>query len=163
MERVIERLSGLLKGLSAVCLGAMVLLTCVDVVGRAVARPVLGAVEVTGLLATLALAFSLPYAHRQRAHVGVELLYMCLGARARGAVDLLTGALGTALFAAIAWKSADYASQMRASGEVSMTLQLPTYLVIYLISGSFAVLAVVQLADAVRAAAAVCRPGEAVP
>lgn len=163
VARGIERLDDVLKGLSALSLGAMVLLTCADVVGRAIARPLLGAVEVTGLLATLALAFSLPYAHRQRAHVGVEILYMRLGRRARAAVEVCTGTLGTGLFAAIAWMSADYASQMRASGEVSMTLQLPSYLVIYLIAASFAVLALVQLADVLRSAAALCRPGEGAP
>ncbi len=152
MERWVDRLAGGLKVLSAVCLAGMMLLTCADVVGRAVGRPILGAVEITGLLATLLLAFSMPYTHRVRAHVGVELLVMRLGPRARAAVEACTGALGTALFAVIAWRSWIYAGQMRASGEVSMTLQLPVYVVIYLIALSFAVLAAVQLADVVRCA-----------
>ena len=39
---------------------------------------------------------------------------------------------------------------MRASGEVSLTLELPYYLVIYFISASFAVLSFVQLIEIIR-------------
>ncbi|MDW7711039.1 MAG: TRAP transporter small permease [Deferrisomatales bacterium] len=154
LDRGIEHLTTLLKRFSAVTLAAMMLLTCVDVVGRAAGRPVTGAVEVTGLLATLTLAFSLPYTQRVRGHVGVDLLFQYVGSRTQAAIEALTGCLAMLLFGAIAWKSAEYAAQMRASGEVSMTLQLPTYLVIYLIAGSFAVLALVQGSGVLQSAAA---------
>jgi TRAP-type C4-dicarboxylate transport system permease small subunit len=154
LDRGIEFLTTLLKRLSAVTLAAMMLLTCVDVVGRALGRPILGAVEVTGLLATLTLAFSLPYTQRERGHVGVELLFQYVSSRTQAVVETATGLLALGLFGAIAWRSADYAAQMRASGEVSMTLQLPTYVVIYFIAASFAVLALVQASGAVKSAAA---------
>jgi len=154
VERGIEHLSNLLKRLSAAALGAMMLLTCADVIGRAAGRPLLGAVEVTGLLATLALAFSLPYTQRERGHVGVELLFQMVGSRTQAAVETVTGLLALALFGIIAWKSAEYGAQIRASGEVSPTLQLPTYVVIYLIAASFGVLALVQASAVVQAAAA---------
>ncbi len=147
MNRLLDRLAALLKALSAASLGCMMLLTCADVVARAAGRPFLGAVEGAGLLATLALALSLPYAHRERAHVGVEVLTMRLGRRARAGTEAATGVLAAGLFAVVAWRSGDYAAQMRASGEVSMTLQLPTYWIIYAIAASFAVLALVQFAD----------------
>ena len=76
---------------------------------------------------------------------------MRLGRRARAGTEAATGALGAGLFAVVAWRSGDYAAQMRASGEVSMTLQLPTYWIIYAIAASFAVLALVQAADVVGA------------
>ncbi len=141
-----------LKSLSALCLAAMMLLTCADVVGRALGRPILGAVEITGFFATLVLAFSMPYAHRVRAHVGVELLIMRLSPRTRAVLEACTGVLGTALFSVIAWRTWIYAGQMRASGEVSMTLQLPIHWILYLVSVSFGVLAAVQATDVVRSA-----------
>mgnify|MGYP005842869541 CR=1 FL=1 len=154
VERGIGFLSALLQRLSAASLAAMMLLTCADVIGRAVGRPILGAVEVTGLLATLTLAFSLPYTQRERGHVGVELLFQVVGSRAQAAIEAVTGLLALVLFGVIAWKSAEYGAQMRASGEVSATLQLPTYAVIYLIAASFGVLALVQASAVVQAAAA---------
>ena len=152
LEQWIDRLSEGLKVLSAACLAAMMLITCVDVVGRALGTPITGAVEITALFATLALSFSLPYAHRQKAHVGVEILTMHMGERSRAGLSVFTGLLAFALFVAIAWQSALYATQMRASGEVSLTLELPYYLVIYFISASFAVLSFVQLIEIIRAA-----------
>lgn len=154
VERGIGFLSALLQRLSAASLAAMMLLTCADVIGRAVGRPILGAVEVTGLLATLTLAFSLPYTQRERGHVGVELLFQVVGSRTQAAIEAVTGLLALVLFGVIAWKSAEYGAQMRASGEVSATLQLPTYAVIYLIAASFGVLALVQASAVVQAAAA---------
>ncbi len=151
MNRALDRLAALLKALSAASLGCMMLLTCADVVARAAGRPFLGAIEGAGFLATLALALSLPYAHRERAHVGVEVLYMRLGRGARAVTDVVTGLLAGGLFAVVAARSWDYAGQMRASGEVSMTLQLPTYWIIRAIAVAFAVLVLVQAADVVGA------------
>ena len=150
LERWIDRMSGSFKSLSAMCLVGMMLTTCADVVGRAVSTPITGAVEIAALFATLALSFSLPYAHRQKAHVGVEILTMRLGDRAQAGIRVFTGLLGLLLFVVIAWQSAGYATQMRASGEVSLTLELPYYIVIYFISASFAVLSLVQLDELIR-------------
>ena len=150
LERWIDRMSASFKSLSAVCLMGMMLTTCADVIGRALSTPITGAVEITALFATLALSFSLPYAHRQKAHVGVEILTMRMGERSQAGIRVFTGLLGLGLFGVIAWQSARYATQMRASGEVSLTLELPYYLVIYFISASFTVLSLVQLVELIR-------------
>jgi TRAP-type C4-dicarboxylate transport system permease small subunit len=150
LEQWIDRMSAAFKVLSAVSLMAMMLVTCMDVVGRALASPIKGAVEIAALLATMALSFSLPYAHRQKAHIGVEILTIRMGERSRAWLSCTTGLLSFALFAIISWQSARYATQMRASGEVSLTLQLPYYLVIYFIAASFAVLTLVQGVEIVR-------------
>lgn len=151
VDKPIRRLSEWFKMLAAASLAAMMILTCFDVVGRVVGRPLLGAVEITGFLATLALAFSLPYAHLDRAHVGVEIITMRLKSRSRALVEAFSGVMGVVLFAAVAWKSLDYGFQMKASGEVSMTLQWPSYYVIFTIAASFAVLTLVQALDLVKA------------
>jgi len=158
LDAWIERLGLTFKVLSATCLAAMMLLTCADVIGRAVARPILGAIEVAGFLATLTLAFSLPDTHRARGHVGVEILTMRLGPRSRAAVEVLTGLLGLGLFAVITWRCFDYGAQMQAAGEVSMTLQFPIHYIIYFIAASFGVLTLVQAADVVRFVRALFAP-----
>jgi len=150
LDQWIGRLAQGFKVLSAACLGAMMLLTCADVIGRAVARPILGAIEVAGFLATLTLAFSLPDTHRARGHVGVEILTMRLGPRGRAVMEAFTGLLGLGLFGVITWRCFDYGAQMQAAGEVSMTLQFPVHYIIYFIAASFGVLTLVQLADVVR-------------
>jgi len=158
LDQWIERLAQGFKVLSAACLGAMMLLTCVDVVGRAVARPMLGAIEIAGFLATLTLAFALADTHRARGHVGVEILTMRLGPRGRAAMEVVTGLLGLGLFAVITWRCFDYGAQMQAAGEVSMTLQFPVHYIIYFIAASFGVLTLVQAADVVRGVRALLVP-----
>lgn len=156
LEQWVDRMSRSFKSLSAMCLVGMMLTTCADVIGRALSTPITGAVEIAALFATLALSFSLPYTHRQKAHVGVEILTMRLEGRAQAGVRVFTGLLGLLLFVIIAWQSARYANQMRASGEVSLTLELPYYLVIYFISASFYVLSLVQLVELIRDVRVVC-------
>ena len=149
LANAFARVIGVFRSAAAAVLGAMMLLTCADVVGRAVARPILGAVELGVLMSALVLAFSMPYTQQEKGHVGVELLSMRLGARGKTVLDFLTSSTGCALFAVAAWQSWVYAGQMKASGEVSMTLQLPAYYVIYLMAASFAALSAVQLGEAV--------------
>lgn len=147
IDNVLDRLVGLFKVLSSVALAGTMGITCVDVVGRFFGHPVLGSVEIGVLLAALALGFSLPYAHRENAHVGVEVLYMHLGARAQAVLRTVTGVAGVGLFGVIGWMCSAYATDMRANSEVSMTLQIPLHPIIFAISACFWLLALVQLAD----------------
>jgi len=146
-----DRVISVFRAASAAVLGGMMLLTCADVVGRFLGRPILGAVELGVLMSALVLAFSMPYTQREKGHVGVELLSMRLGTRGKALLDLCTAVAGSALFAVIAWQCWVYASQMKASGEVSMTLQLPAYYVIYLMAASFGGLAAVQFTEVIAA------------
>jgi TRAP-type C4-dicarboxylate transport system permease small subunit len=51
------------KILGAVCLAGMMLLTCSDVIGRFFGHPILGAEEIVGFMAALAMGAAMPYAH----------------------------------------------------------------------------------------------------
>ena len=63
--------------------------------------------------------------------------------------------LGGALFALISWQSVIYGMDCQASGEVSMTLQLPLYPVIYGIAFGSAMVCLVMLVDFLNAFAKV--------
>jgi TRAP-type C4-dicarboxylate transport system permease small subunit len=112
----------------------MTLLTFIDVVGRYFGHPVFGSVEMVGFMATLAVAMALPYTHHVQGHIGVEILVRLLPERARVLIDVVTGLLGLTLFAIVTWQMTLYASDMRASGEVSISLELPEYVVIYAVA-----------------------------
>ena len=145
---------GLVTGfrwVGAAALAGMVVLTCLDVVLRGLGHPLLGAVEGVGFLATLALACSLPHTHVARGHAAVDMVVRRLRPRVRAGVDIFTGLLSTVLFAAIAWKTMAYAATMRASGEVSMTMEFPTYLLVYVVALSFGVLCLTGLLDLITA------------
>jgi len=130
--RIVEWVLDKMKIIGAACLVGMTLLTCVDVVGRAFGHPVFGSVEIVGFMATLAVVMALPYTHQVQGHIGVELVVRWLSEKTQIYIDICTGILSLALFGLATWRMTVYASTMQESGEVSMNLELPEYLVIYL-------------------------------
>ena len=68
--KVLQCASDGLRVVGLACLVGMMLLTCVDVIGRKFGHPVFGSVELVGFMATLAAAFALPYTHQAKAHIG---------------------------------------------------------------------------------------------
>ena len=150
MHRLTDWLVNGLKQAGAFALTAMMLLTCIDVIGRFFGRPIFGAVEVVSLLATVCLACAMPLTHAAKGHVGVDLLMRRIRPDNQAVVDLTAGLATLILFLIVAWRMFLYGASLRASGEVSMTLQLPTYLLVYLVGAAFIVLAFVILGELVR-------------
>ena len=114
---------------------------------RSLGTPIFGAVEIVSLLAVLVLACAMPMTHVEKGHVGVGLVVNRLSSRRQALIDSITGFLGTVLFAIISWQMFLYAGSMKASGEVSMSMELPTYVLIYAVAVAFAVLALVILVE----------------
>ena len=129
--KIIEWVLNALKVFGAFCLAGMMLLTCADVVGRFFKHPIFGSVEIVGFMATMAVAAALPYTDKLKAHVGVEILVRLLSAKTQLIIDICTRILSLGLFAILTWQMAAYAKTMQDSGEVSISLELPEYLIIY--------------------------------
>lgn len=145
----LEKLSDGMGILSACCVVLMIALTVVDVTFRFLGSPVEGAIESTGFLATLVLAFAMPDSHRNRIHIGVDILTRKLPPRVVAIMDTATGTAAFVLFSFIARQSYLYAITLRDSGERSMTLQLPVHIFLYAVAASFCLLALVQAVDVV--------------
>ena len=143
--RLIRRTVDILKWVGSGCLVGMMLLTCLDVVLRAFGHPILGAVELVSLMATAVMACAMPYTHAVQGHVGVDLLARKLEPRSQAGLDAVTSFLSLALFMTIAWRSFLYAGSLRRSGEVSMTLEFPSYILVYGMSIAFVILGLVVL------------------
>jgi TRAP-type C4-dicarboxylate transport system permease small subunit len=150
IDKIISWLSDKLKIAGAFCLTAMMLITCVDVVGRFFNTPILGAVEFVGFFATLTTAFALPYTHQMKAHIGVEILVNTLPEKYQDIVSLMTTVVGFLLFAIVTWRMAVYANTIHQSGEVSMTLKLPEYLIIYVVALCFMIFAFILIQDVLK-------------
>ena len=128
-----------MKIVGAVCLVGMTMLTCADVVGRAFGHPIFGSVEIVGFMATLAVVMALPYTHQENGHIGVELVVRRLSEKTQTIIDIGTGVLSLALFAVVTWRMMVYARTMQESGEVSMNLELPEHLIVYVAAFCFLV------------------------
>jgi TRAP-type C4-dicarboxylate transport system permease small subunit len=122
-------------------------LTCADVIGRFFRHPIFGSVEIVGYMATTAVAMALPYTDKIGGHVGVEILVRLLSEKKQALIDLCTRFLSLLLFAIVTWRMTAYANDMRKSGEVSMNLEFPEYVVIYITSFCILIFTLVILQD----------------
>jgi TRAP-type C4-dicarboxylate transport system permease small subunit len=147
MIRAVYAFVTILRAGSGLCLMTMVLLTCADVAGGIFGHPVLGSEELVGLLGSLLLAFSLPYAHLEKAHVGVEIIFDKFPRPLQIAVDLVTRAASTIFFFLAAWQSYRYAAEMKRVGLVSTTVQFPIHWVISLVCLACLILALVMVLE----------------
>lgn len=136
-----------MRSVAAFCLVAMALLTGADVIARGLSQPIFGSEEIVRFLAVLVIAFSLPYAHSQGSHIGVELLYRHFPKAVRQAISFCTNLTAFALFCVVTWRMFCYAASMRASGEVSLNLELPEYLVVFATALGFLWFALFLLRD----------------
>ena len=88
-------------------------------------------------------AMALPFTHDTDGHIGVEIIVGKLSCKMRALVDILTGMASLILFGIVTWQMFEYAYKMRQSGEVSMNLELPEYMIIFIVAGCFAVFSAV--------------------
>lgn len=146
----LDRLTIWMRNGAAACLMGMALVTVVDVVGRAFDHPLFGSEEIVTILAVLAVGLSLPYAHQQRSHIGVELFFRHLPRRGRRVLGTATLHLSFVLFVLVSWRMWLYGDTMRESGVLSMNLELPEYLVVYALGVGFVVFALALGRDLLR-------------
>ncbi|MCD4743777.1 MAG: TRAP transporter small permease [Desulfobacteraceae bacterium] len=132
--KVLNKASDILKIISAISLASMMFLTFVDVVGRKVYYPIFGSVEIVGFLAMITIAGALPYTHKIDGHVGVEILVRLLPERVQTIISIITQFLSLILFSLATWQMFIYAQDTHRSGEVSMNLGFPVYLLMYVVS-----------------------------
>ena len=98
-------------------------------------------------MATLAVAFALPYTHQVGAHIGVEVLVQLLSQRTQVMIELCTQIASLILFAIVTWQMALYADTIHQSKTVSMSLQLPEYLIIYVVAVCFLLFSLTIIKD----------------
>lgn len=150
MRYLIKLANGLAKKLywiAGAAIIAMMLITCADVVLRYLRKPIPGTYELVCFLGAVAVAFAMAHTSVERGHVAVSLIVRYFPRRLQGLIDAITTTMGLILFALIAWYSLRYANDLRAAGEVSLTLELPFYPFVYGIGFSAAAVCLVLLTD----------------
>jgi TRAP-type C4-dicarboxylate transport system permease small subunit len=144
-EKSVTWLARVLDIIAGWSLVGMMFLTVADVILRIFRRPILGTYEIVGLLGAIVVAFAMPHTTRQGGHVAVEIVVSHLSLPAQSLINLITRILSIFLFALITWECFRYGNDLKAAGEVSMTLSLPFYPVLHGIALAAAVVCLVVL------------------
>jgi len=97
--RKVSRISESLSIVSGVAATFVMLLTVVDVLGRAVKHPIVGSYEMIGLTGAILIGFGMPFTTTSGSHVFMELLIGKLPKRVARGMNIGTRVLCMALFA----------------------------------------------------------------
>ena len=149
--------AGAREGLStfaALVLGAVMMVSVVDVVGRYVFnRPLPGSSEITEILMAILIYAGLPLVSLRRAHIAVDLLDSLTPPAIARVRDAVVGFLSVFVLAVIAWRLWAYADQIRSTKDVTEYLRVPLAPFAYAMSVLAGIAAVIEIYRTLRPAA----------
>lgn len=125
------------RGVTWVSGGAVVgivLLVCVNIVTRLFGKPVLGTFELVQILMVSVVGFSLGYCELHRCHTSVDLVMRKFSKRTQALSDVITNFVTAGIFAVIAWRCIVLGTTMWRKGELSQTLWIPWFPLLYAVA-----------------------------
>lgn len=129
IDRWLHRASNALALLGGLVLLAAAALTLVSILGRWLFdAPILGDIELMQIACVAAIALFLPWCQWRAEHVRVDFFTQGAGPRLRGLLDRIGHLLLALVMALLAWRTADGLVDLRASGESTMLLAIPSWL-----------------------------------
>jgi TRAP-type C4-dicarboxylate transport system permease small subunit len=129
--KAVQSIGRFLNIVAGASLTSLMLLTIVDIALRGFRRPIVGTYELVAFAGAVVIGFSMPLTSWFRSHIYVDSLIMKLTRKAQSAFNVATRVMVIGLFAVIGWNLFKYGMDLRKSGEVSLTLQVPFYPVAY--------------------------------
>jgi C4-dicarboxylate transporter DctQ subunit len=131
-EKAVTGFSSLFNIVASAALVVMMLLTCLDIFMRYFfSSPVIGTYDLVSLLGAVLAAFAMPYTMLKKGHVAVEILIQNLSKGKQLLIETLTHLLGISLFLVLVRQAMNLSKDMKAAGEVTPTLLLPFYPILY--------------------------------
>ena len=150
----IEKVSRVLNIIAGISLTCLMCLTVADVALRAIlslgrwllkhemllslgniivehVRPIVGTYELVAFLGAVVIGFSIPLTSWLRGHIYVDFFIFRFPQKTRNAFNIATRCLGIFLFLTIGWNLIKYGLDLQRAGEVSSTLQMPSYPIVF--------------------------------
>lgn len=118
---VVDRLVWFSAGIAALALLFEVIVILVDVVGRALGRPLYGSLDMVTMAMVILVFGAMALCDRRGGHVAVDLLQSFFSERLNRYIDALSALLGAIIFVTLAWA-------VFASSKISLMLNLSTNL-----------------------------------
>lgn len=131
LSAVVRGLSRFMYVIAGIALAGSMFLTVADVILRQFKVPIVGTYELVGLLGAVVVGFAVPQTSRLQGHVIMDFVTEKLPQSWTKVFHVLTRILAIITFAIIAWELWALGTDLRISGEVTLTLQLPFYPVAY--------------------------------
>jgi len=137
-EKAINAVSDCFNMIASAALVLMMVLSCADIFMRYLfSRPITGTYDIVGLSGAVLAAFSMPYTMLKKGHVAVELLVQSLSRGKQLVVETFSHLLGISLFLVLVRQAVLLSRDMKAAGEVTPTLLVPFYPIVYCMAFCF--------------------------
>jgi TRAP-type C4-dicarboxylate transport system permease small subunit len=130
-ERIVHRLSEWFDGVARMVLVITMLLVVVNILLRAVWKPIGGTYDYVTLLTGVLIPFALAYCALKRGFPAISILVDRLPQRTQAIVDSIVGILSIGFFAVASWRLVVLGTDLRQAGEVLATVRLPFYPLVY--------------------------------
>ncbi len=137
-EKAVTGFSSLFNMVASASLVVMMLLSCSDIFMRYLFNsPITGTYDIVGLSGAVLASFAMPYTMLKKGHVAVEILIQSLSRGKQLIIETFTHLLGISLFLLLVWQAILLSRDMKAAGEVTPTLLLPFYPIVYCMAVCF--------------------------
>ncbi|NLH43301.1 MAG: TRAP transporter small permease [Planctomycetes bacterium] len=128
--RLVPVLRGVVSALGVVAgaaVVAMIVVTCIDVVGRRFGHPLKGTYDLVEILGAVTIAGGLPYTTACKGHVAIEFFFQRLSRLGKIAVDTVWRTITISLFSFLTWRFFHYGFEIKASGQGTSTMGWPIF------------------------------------
>ena len=150
IKNMVHGLSGWLEALAAIALVVVMLLSGVDVVGRAFGKPVQGAYEIISFAGGIVLGFAIPASVIAKVHIIVDLLLEKLSPSPKFVLHFISRLMGAGLLCTTGYALIKMAARFRTTGDLTAVLQLPFYPVAYAMGGAFVLAGLILILESVN-------------
>ncbi|HSV99050.1 MAG TPA: TRAP transporter small permease [Sedimentisphaerales bacterium] len=124
---VLRRIVSALAVVAGAAVAAMIVVTCVDVVGRRFGHPLKGAYDIVEILGAITIAGGLPYTTACKGHVAIEFFFQRLSRTGKIVVDTLVRIVTISMFSFLTWRFVLYGVEVKASGQGTSTMGWPIF------------------------------------
>lgn len=124
-------------GIGACILFCMVGLGCANMLLRSLGLPVTGTYELMGLGGAMIAALAMGGTQEARGHIQVAVLDGFLPPVMRRVLEAAAHLLSTVFFGLVVWRLLELSWALKVSGELSETLRIPFYPVVFLVGLGF--------------------------
>jgi TRAP-type C4-dicarboxylate transport system permease small subunit len=126
-QNLINGLTRFINVIAGISLTFLMLLTIGDVILRFFKMPIVGTYELVAFSGAIVIGFSLPLTSWMRGHIFVDFFVVRFSKKVQNIFNIATRCMVFILFSLMGWNLLKYALDLKRSGEVSLTLQMPFY------------------------------------
>jgi TRAP-type C4-dicarboxylate transport system permease small subunit len=143
LRNFLLNLSRKFNWVACVALMGMIGLVCLNIVTRIFQYPIPGTYELVEVLLVICISFALAYGALTHVHIAVDLLLRRFPSEIRTPIRRITTLVSIGLFVLVGWRSVLLADRLWEAGEVSLTLWIPHFPLLYGIAFNCFLVAVV--------------------